>query len=43
VVGSSEQTLTLATGNDQREANMWTFARAAIALLQECVASKPVS
>lgn len=41
VVGSSEQILTLATGNDQREANMWTFARAAIALLQDCIASKP--
>lgn len=43
VVGSIERTLTLATGNDQREANMWTFAGAAIALLQECVASEPVS
>ncbi len=43
VVGSSEQTLTLATGNDQREANMWAFARAAIALLQDCIASKPAT
>lgn len=43
VAGPIERTLTLATGNDQREANMWAFARAAIALLQECVASKPVS
>lgn len=43
VTGPTERTLTLATGNDQREANMWAFARAAIALLQECVASRPVS
>ena len=43
VAGPIERTLTLTTGNDQREANMWAFARAAIALLQECVASKPIS
>ncbi|MGE3298163.1 MAG: CinA family protein [Porticoccaceae bacterium] len=43
VVGSIERTLTLATGDDQREANMWAFARAALALLQECVASEPVN
>jgi nicotinamide mononucleotide (NMN) deamidase PncC len=43
VTGPIERTLTLATGNAQREANMWAFARSAIAVLQECVASKPVS
>ena len=43
VAGTIERTLTLATGDDQREANMWAFARAAITLLQECMASKPVS
>lgn len=43
VAGDCERTITLETGDNQREANMWAFARAAIALLLECAASKPVS
>lgn len=43
VAGPSERTLTLATGDHRREANMWAFARAALALLQECLAQQPIS
>jgi hypothetical protein len=29
--------ITLETGNNDREANMWVFARAALNLLHECI------
>ncbi|MEM9683860.1 MAG: CinA family protein [Pseudomonadota bacterium] len=35
VVGATEKVITLETGDDDREANMWAFARAALDLLQE--------
>ena len=37
VAGPSERVLTVETGDTDREANMWTFARAALDLLEECV------
>ena len=37
VSGPLEAVVTLETGNAEREANMWLFARRALALLQDCV------
>ena len=37
VTGPVERAITLETGDDNREANMWVFARAAFDLLEECV------
>ena len=37
VAGPVERVLTLETGQADREANMWAFARAALQLLENCV------
>jgi PncC family amidohydrolase len=37
VAGPSERTITLETGSADREANMWTFAKAALDLLEACL------
>jgi nicotinamide-nucleotide amidase len=37
VTGPVEQAITLETGDADREANMWAFARAALELLEQCV------
>jgi PncC family amidohydrolase len=37
VAGPVERTLTLETGVADREANMWTFAKAALDLLEACI------
>ncbi len=37
VSGPVERTLTLETANDDREANMWVFAKAALDLLDQCL------
>ena len=37
VVGTTEEVITLETGKDGREDNMWTFARAALELLEKTV------
>jgi PncC family amidohydrolase len=37
VAGPVERVITLETGESDREANMWTFARAALDLLEACV------
>ena len=37
VSGPAEKTLTLETGSDHREENMWAFATAALQLLSECI------
>ena len=37
VSGPVEKAITVETGDDDREANMWVFARAALDLLEECV------
>ena len=37
VVGPVERAITLETGNADREANMWTFTRTALELLEQCV------
>ena len=37
VAGPIERTITLETGDADREANMWAFARAALDLLDQCV------
>ena len=37
VAGPIERVITLETGVMDREANMWTFAKAALELLEECV------
>lgn len=37
VSGPVESCLTIATGNSDREANMWAFAHAALQFLDECV------
>jgi nicotinamide-nucleotide amidase len=37
VAGPIERTITLETGTAGREANMWTFAKAALDLLEECI------
>ena len=36
--GPVEKAITLATGRDRREENMWAFASAALDLLAECLA-----
>jgi PncC family amidohydrolase len=41
VAGPVERTLTLETGHGDREANMWAFARAALQLLDDCLAQAP--
>ncbi len=37
VSGPVEKAITVETGDDNREANMWVFAKAALDLLEECV------
>ena len=37
VAGPVEKVITVETGDDNREANMWVFAQAALDLLEECV------
>ena len=37
VSGPVEKVITVETGDDDREANMWVFAQAALDLLEECV------
>ena len=37
VAGPIERVMTLETGESDREANMWTFAKAALELLERCV------
>ncbi|MDA0768716.1 MAG: CinA family protein [Chloroflexi bacterium] len=37
VAGPIERAITVETGNSDREANMWAFAKAAFDLLEECV------
>lgn len=37
VVGPIERAITLETGVSNREANMWTFSKAALELLERCV------
>ena len=37
VSGPVERTITLETGNSDREANMWAFTRAALELLEDCL------
>ncbi len=39
VAGPVERVITISTGSDDREDNMWAFARAALDLLQEAVAA----
>ncbi|MFP6748459.1 MAG: CinA family protein [Alphaproteobacteria bacterium] len=40
VSGPVEKVITLETGNDDREANMWVFAKAALDLLRDCIEEK---
>ena len=37
VAGPVEKVITLETGSPDREANMWTFAQAALDLLEQCI------
>ena len=37
VAGPIERVITLETGGSNREANMWTFAKTALELLEQCV------
>ena len=37
VAGPVEKSLTLETGSDDREANMWAFVQAALGLLEQCI------
>ena len=37
VTGPVERVITLETGDDNREANMWVFAKAAFDLLEQCI------
>ena len=37
VAGPVEKSLTVETGSDDREANMWAFAEAALGLLEQCI------
>jgi len=39
IAGPAERVITISTGSGDREENMWTFARAALDLLQEAVAA----
>jgi PncC family amidohydrolase len=41
VAGPVERALTLETGRRDRDANMWAFARGALALLATCLAAAP--
>jgi len=41
VVGPVERAITVETGDTDREANMWRFTRAALELLDSCLASAP--
>ena len=41
VAGPVERSLTLETGSDDREANMWTFVQAALGLLEQCIKEAP--
>ena len=41
VVGPVERAITLETASPDREANMWTFAKAALDLLEQCVQEAP--
>lgn len=43
VVGPVSEALTLETGRDDREANMWTFAEAALDLLRRAIDDTPAS
>ncbi len=40
VSGPVERVITLETGDNDREANMWVFARAALNLLHDCIEEK---
>ena len=37
VAGPVERVITLETGDSDREANMWTFTRSALELLEQCI------
>ena len=37
VAGPVEKSLTVETGSDDREANMWVFTQAALGLLEQCI------
>ena len=37
VVGPTDRVITLETGEADREANMWAFAKAALELLEQCI------
>lgn len=39
IAGPAERVITISTGSDDREGNMWAFARAALDLLREAVAA----
>lgn len=41
VAGPVEKSLTVETGNGDREANMWVFAQAALELLEQCIKEAP--
>jgi len=41
VTGPVERVITIETGQSDREANMWRFAKAAIDLLESCLGSVP--
>ena len=40
VTGPIERVITLETGDNDREANMWVFAKAALDLLKDCIEEK---
>lgn len=40
ISGKSEQAITIETGSDDREQNMWAFATAALKLLEDCLSSE---
>ncbi len=41
VSGPVEKSITIETGDDNREANMWVFARHALDLLEQCIREAP--
>jgi PncC family amidohydrolase len=41
VSGPIERAITVETGTGDREANMWTFAKAALELLETCIQERP--
>ncbi len=43
VSGPVEKAITVATGSDRREENMWAFASAALDLLAECISQELLS